>query len=259
MTAPSHSATPLPLSGKRFLLTRPEDESNAAFVQSLQALGAEIVQVPLVETKPLPMTLPDLRHFDWIFFTSKNAVRACTDAHACNPMDALQGAALACVGPATEKALQAKGLSAQFVSPVHEAESAARLFAESHNPQGLRILWPCGNLANPKLKRTLEQAGAQVDALTVYETRLRTDISEAECLALSQSFDLLIFTSGSAVTAFQQLNAAHWWRFAEVPVACLGPQTQQTAQAVFARVAIQAAPHTLEGLQQAIRTAFEPH
>lgn len=249
----SHSLSPhasQPLSGKRFLLTRPEDESNAGFVRGLQAMGATVVQVPFITTEMVPVTWPAWHSFDWLFFTSKNAVNALEEP------SALQGVSIACVGPATQKALRDKGLVAQFVSPIHEAESAARIFLETYSGKGLRVLWPCGNLANPKLKLALEQAGAQVTALTVYQTRLRSDLSEPERLLLNVPFDLLIFTSASAVTAFQQTNCQNWERWSQTPVACLGPQTSQTASAVFGHVDIQAKPYTLEGLLQAISEFF---
>lgn len=248
---PNHASQPL--SGKRFLLTRPEDESNAVFVQGLQAMGAEVIQLPFIVTEPLPVIWPALSVFDWLFLTSKNAVTALGD------LPIPQGTSIACVGPAAEKALKAKGLTARFVSPIHEAESAARIFLESYPGHELQILWPCGNLANPKLKLALEHADAQVTALIVYETRLRSELSEPERLLLNASFDLLIFTSASAVNAFQQTNSPDWERWAQVPVACLGPQTSKTASTVFGHVEIQAEPYTLEGLLQAIAVFFDPN
>jgi uroporphyrinogen III methyltransferase/synthase len=250
----SHSLSPhvsQPLSGKRFLLTRPEDESNAVFVQGLQAMGAEVIQLPFIVTEPLPVIWPALSAFDWLFFTSKNSVNAMGD------LPIPQGTSIACVGPATEKTLRAKGLTARFVSPIHEAESAARIFLENYPGNGLQILWPCGNLANPKLKLALEQASVQVTALTVYETRLRSELSEPERSLLNASFDLLLFTSASAVNAFQQTNNLDWERWAQTPVACLGPQTSKTALTVFGHVEIQAEPYTLEGLLRAIVVFFD--
>lgn len=240
-----------PFSGKRFLLTRPEDESNAVFVQGLQAMGAEVIQLPFITTEMVSVTWPEWSAFDWLFLTSKNAVNALEE------IPKPQGLCIACVGPATQKALQAKGLTAQFVSPIHEAESAARIFLETYPGNGLQILWPCGNLANPKLKLALERAGAQVTALTVYETRLRSELSESDRLLLNASFDLLIFTSASAVNAFQQTNSLNWEQWSQIPVACLGPQTAQMASAVFGHVEIQAEPYTLEGLLQAIPVFFD--
>lgn len=239
-----------PLAGKRLLLTRPDDLNNASFVAALTELGATVIQVPLIETRPALTDWPDWSAFDWLFLTSKNAVSALP---ALSSDDALS---IACVGPATEEALRAKGLPARFVSSVHEAESAARSFIEQYPTPGLRVLWPCGNLARPTLKNTLEAAGIEVTTLTVYETTLRTTLSAQEQKWLAQPFDMLVFTSGSAVNAFQQAQRQRWNEVSGTPVACLGPQTAQTAQATFGHVEVQAAPHTLKGLQQAIQQFF---
>ncbi len=240
----------------RILVTRPlEVGEDQAFEQSLRAAGFSVLSMPLIEVVTVSFPAPDWTQYDWVFFTSKNAVRAIGSQLSAALCPALS---LACVGPATEQTLQAYGLEARFVSPVHDARSAVHYFAESYAVSGLRVFWPCGNLADPHLKTALQAQGALVTACTVYETRLKSQFSEAEKQALADPIDLVVFTSTSAVEAFQQglIQSGRLSNFQSV-IACLGPRTAQAALKAFGRVDIQPEQFTLAALSAAICQYFE--
>lgn len=256
MTRPLNSSSVGPLSGFHILVTRPEDNNNVAFLAALQRAGGQVFHLPLIKVRPTGFTAPDFKKFDWIFLTSKNAVKAlnpCFDVLKAgdNPIK------IACVGPATEQMLKGHGLKAEFVSPVHDAESAARLFAEAYPVEGLRIVWPCGNLANPRLKVALASAGARVIPLLVYETVLHTELTDSERELLLQPLDLIVFTSSSAVEALARIRTQACFKIELPAIACLGPQTTETALQLLGHVEIQAEPHTLEALSQAIEAYFK--
>ena len=70
-----------PLFGRRVLVTRPREQA-AELVERLTALGAEAIEAPMIQIVP-PQDLGPLRQaaaaadqFDWIVFTSTNAVDA---------------------------------------------------------------------------------------------------------------------------------------------------------------------------------------
>ncbi len=70
-----------PLFGKRVLVTRPRDQA-AEMVDRLSVMGAEAIEAPMIRIAP-PEDLGPLRRavdnaedFDWIVFTSANAVEA---------------------------------------------------------------------------------------------------------------------------------------------------------------------------------------
>jgi uroporphyrinogen-III synthase len=73
--------SPPPLAGKRVVVTRAESQS-AALTAALKAQGAEVVSLPLIQVlppqdyAPLDSALRDLANFDWLIFTSQNAVTA---------------------------------------------------------------------------------------------------------------------------------------------------------------------------------------
>ncbi|WP_373532583.1 uroporphyrinogen-III synthase [Vampirovibrio sp.] len=253
-----------PLAGQRILVTRPDDANNAAFLRALQQAGGQVFHLPLIEVATVDFSAPDFQAFDWLFLTSKNAVSAlapyCEALQPDGPdlkTSVRTGVKIACVGPATAQALIPLGLQADFVSPVHEAESAAQLFGEVYPVAGLRIFWPCGNLASPRLKAALTAMGAQVTAVTVYQTVLKTKLTPLERELLLQPWDLMVFTSSSAVEALHQLRLQSDLGFKLPPMACLGPRTTKSALKCFGPVAIQAMPYTLEALSEAIQQFFQ--
>jgi len=73
--------TPSPLAGKRVVITRAESQS-ATLAAALRAHGAEVVSLPLIQIlppldyAPLDSALRSLSTFDWLVFTSQNAVTA---------------------------------------------------------------------------------------------------------------------------------------------------------------------------------------
>lgn len=264
MSGPSDPASSLPLAGRRVVLTRPDDERNEAFMAELRALGAEVMHWPLIAVRPLSVDWPEPDNFDWVFFTSRNAVHSLVSSVDFSAAR-WKRIFIAAVGPATERALNEAGLPVRFVAPVHEAESAARAFAETYVKSnveggataGLRVFWPCGNLAHPRLKTGLESAGMKVTAQVVYETSLSPDWLTPDRVSLSPPPDLVIFTSASAVQAFHQLMEQERIHWSATQIACLGPRTAQAAVNLLGHVEIQAEPYTLAGLKQAIQSYFE--
>ena len=74
---------PQPLAGTRILVTRAEEQIET-LAQKLEALGAEVVRLPLIrieppeDEKPLQTALSNALagRYDWIVFTSVNGVRS---------------------------------------------------------------------------------------------------------------------------------------------------------------------------------------
>lgn len=238
------------------LVTRPlAADANRAFERGLLAAGLTVISVPLIETSACSFPQPDWSGFDWIFFTSKNAVQALLH---CSSDRRWQSSALACVGPATAQSLIDAGLSPHFVSPVYEATRAAQALGQAYSLRGQRIFWPCGNLADPGLTAALETQGAEVTRQVVYRTQLKKQLTPSERQALSEGpVDLVVFTSPSAVEAFEQVVLRAGLLSGEsFALACLGPRTTQAAERLFGSVSVQPASYTLESLGIAICQYF---
>jgi uroporphyrinogen-III synthase len=71
----------LPLAGRRVLVTRAAHQASK-LSDGLRALGAEPVEVPVLEIRPpisfdpLDAALRQLDSYDWLILTSANAARA---------------------------------------------------------------------------------------------------------------------------------------------------------------------------------------
>src|SRR5258706_4371231 len=119
-----------PLFGKRILVTRPRDQA-AELVDLLESFGAEAVESPLIrivppeDDAPLDEACANLGAFDWIVFSSANAVDAFVRRLAASPFDvrALHGVNLCAVGSATAARLEALGLKVDLLPAGFRAEA----------------------------------------------------------------------------------------------------------------------------------------
>ncbi len=122
--------TERPLAGRRILVTRAAHQAGK-LSESLRELGAEPVEVPVLEIRPpdsfdsLDRALRQLAFYDWLIFTSANAVRALVERIAAlgiafEPSPSLRVAA---VGAATARAAQDAGFPVTFVPESYVAES----------------------------------------------------------------------------------------------------------------------------------------
>jgi uroporphyrinogen-III synthase len=244
-----------PLDGKRILLTNPV-EGSEALLRQLAAWGASVEHIPLIQVQPIPFAFESAPgSYDWLFFTSKNAVNAFY-SQAIGQDEQWTFLAVATVGPATAQAVRQFGIHPRYVAPEFDADSAAQDFARQYAGRSCRCLWPCGNLASPTLKTRLEQAGMQVTPLKVYETRERRILPEREAALLAQPYDLLIFTSPSAVRAYSALQKQS---SALGRIACIGPRTAHAARQLLATCDIQASSYTFDGLAAAIERFYCPN
>jgi uroporphyrinogen III methyltransferase/synthase len=128
-----------PLFGKRVLVTRAREQASA-LSDKLRALGAEPVEFPTIQITPpddgyqaLDAALAGLADYDWVVFSSANAVQHVFErlGHAGRDARAFGKAKIAAVGPATDSALRTHGLRADFVPAEFVAEAVVARFPES--------------------------------------------------------------------------------------------------------------------------------
>jgi len=242
-----------PLAGKRIVITRPQAQA-AELAEKLAALGAVPVLFPTVEIVPLEDTGPleaavsqlAAHAYQWLIFTSANAVTAVCDRL---PAGLPPGVRLAAVGPATARALAARGLTGAVIPEEYVAESlAASLGAVS----GQRVLLPQAAQAREALAAALRERGAVVDELAVYRT-VPAVPAPAALAELQRGADAVLFTSGSAARSFARL-LPRWLPDADPRpvVACLGPVTAEVARKAGLPVDVIAVEYTLDGLIAAL-------
>ena len=200
------------LSGKRVAITRAAEQSQP-LLTALRECGAQPILLPMVAFAPpddmqaLDDSLRHLLEYDWIFFTSQNAVRALQERAEhlkASLRDAVATSQIAVVGPATAEAARAAGLAVSYVAKEHNGVALAQeLQAEV---RGKRVLLPRSDHANHDLVETLQRLGAQVTEIIAYKT-LRPASDDTHNLEniLQDVPDAVLFFSPSAVHHLQEL------------------------------------------------------
>jgi uroporphyrinogen III methyltransferase / synthase len=248
----------LPLFGQRIVVTR--DRTQAAdLVEPLEALGAEALLLPTIEIreaedpKPLNDAILNLASYDWLIFTSANGVRYFTDVLDKSPHDLRSLKARICaIGPATKTAVEALHLKVDLMPKEYVAESLLDSFAKE-DLQFRRILLPRAAVARDLVPRELSRRGAQVDVVEAYQTVAPSGLADRARLMLDKKPHWITFTSSSTVTNF--IAAAGREALQGIKVASIGPITSATLREHDIEPTVEAQPHTIGGLVEAIRIA----
>ena len=247
-----------PLFGKRILVTRARAQASD-FADLLEAKGAAVIQFPTIKIQPIEgVDVPFPKGYDWIIFTSVNAVEIFYERLREKGKDARAfGASKVCaVGPKTVDALNDIGIYPDFV-PSHARGST--IAAEIGDVCEKKILLPRAKIATADLPNALGEKGAQVDDVPLYDTvKVESDDAQRreaiETDLLNGSIDFVTFTSSSTVTNFLEMFPAHAATdlLANVTVAVIGPTTQKTALTRDVRVDVVAKEASVESLVAAI-------
>jgi len=251
-----------PLFGQRIVVTR-EPNQAAEFCHALREQGAQVLHIPALrfappsEPKPLIEALTGLNGYDWILFTSANGVHWFFDAFfkAFSDLRDIGGVRLAAVGPATAARLQALHLQVDVTPAEHDASHLVQALKEFESLENLRVLLPRAEVATPELPRLLEEAGAIVDDVAFYRTLPETELgADAGQDLVSAAADWITFTSGSTVRHLnQRFNLAELQhRFPKLKLASIGPETSKVIRELNLTPAIEAEPHTTQGLLTAL-------
>lgn len=156
-----------PLDGLAVIVTRPEHQA-APFLRMLRDSGAVAVAFPTLAIEPVtldPETRARLAHddHDWVVYTSVNAVE-----HGCSQLPRLRRARIAVVGPATARALAARGLAVDAMpEATHDSEGLLALPGLAQL-RGRRVLILRGVGGRETLRQTLMERGADVDVVEIY-------------------------------------------------------------------------------------------
>jgi uroporphyrinogen-III synthase len=219
-----------PLTGVRVVVTRAGHQAGPT-VAAFEDAGARVALLPLLEVVPpedpgpFEAALADLARFDWIAFTSSNAVAAVLDRVASLP----EGVRLASVGGATSDALRERGVEPGRIE-VEAEDSRAEGLAEALVPSltsGARVLLPQAADARPALEEALRADGARPLRVDAYAKRVPPEAPERATEIFGTSrFGWVTFTSPSIARAFAELWGDGWpTRRLGLFAASIGPVT----------------------------------
>ena len=190
----------LPLLGKRLVVTRAAKQASGISAR-LSALGAEVIETPMIETRPLDIqNWAELANYNLLAFTSVNGVESFFTQLLASGRDIreLAGKKIASVGKITEKKLLEYGIRCDYVPEDHTGEGLGKLLRDIGDDS--RILLLQGNLADDTLLKLLPKATRWI----VYETLPVAELPDWKREAV-ESADAVVFASTSAVENFCSL------------------------------------------------------
>ncbi|MBI2189676.1 MAG: uroporphyrinogen-III C-methyltransferase [Acidobacteria bacterium] len=254
-----------PLFGRRVLVTRPPEQAGE-LVDRLTALGAEAIEAPVIRIAPPEDRGPLLAAaatpaaFDWIVFTSANAVDAFMQALVEGGRDVriLHGPKLCAVGPGTADRLAHYGIKVDRIPDEFRAEGVVKAIAGGGRVDGLRVLLPRADIGREVIAGELRRGGAIVSDVVAYRTVIEDRLPERDPdvygMLLQGRIDVVTFTSGSAVRGFARIFGAEQATdlLKQTVVAVIGPTTGEAARQLGIPVAVQPTTSTIPALVDAI-------
>ncbi|AFP37409.1 bifunctional uroporphyrinogen-III C-methyltransferase/uroporphyrinogen-III synthase [Mycolicibacterium smegmatis] len=237
------------LYGWTVLVPRTKDQAGE-MSERLVTHGALPIEVPTIAVEP-PRSPAQMERavkglvdgrFQWVVFTSTNAVRAVWEKFNEFGLDAraFSGVKIACVGQATADKVRAFGINPELV-PSGEQSSLGLLdefppYDEVFDPVN-RVLLPRADIATETLAEGLRERGWEIEDVTAYRTvRAAPPPAHTREMIKTGGFDAVCFTSSSTV---RNLVGIAGKPHARTIVACIGPKTAETAIEFGLRVDVQ--------------------
>ena len=209
------------LEGTTVVLTRTAGQASA-LGHKLEGLGARVVFFPTIALcepgswAPLDRALANLSGYDWLVFTSANAVeffvrrvreKGISDA-------VLHGPRIGAVGSATRSALEAHGNDRGACSPGNSAVKLSLtnfviVHVAAERRPGIRVLVPSSNLARAEMWEPLSADGIVVDVVEAYRN-VPVDHSNEDVLRMftAAKGGYIIFASPSSIENLSKLARA---------------------------------------------------
>ena len=272
------------IQGKRIVITRPAHQSRE-FIRQLEDMGAQCLAIPLIEIEStsdldgLDRIVTHLDEFDWIIFTSTNAVQPVLesmDRVGIHP-STLKHCQAAVVGKKTKKRAQSLGFTVDICPEKQSGEGLFELFSANYlerSPSvqranhasdntgatrhpgnslplaGARLFYPKASKAPGFLREQVSSAGGELIEFVAYHTNLlRENAEEIRRQIEASAIDVITFFSPSAIESLAESPIGDIRR---VKIAVIGPTTEQAAREFGLNPEIVATEPSAESLARAI-------
>ncbi|MBE9374880.1 bifunctional uroporphyrinogen-III C-methyltransferase/uroporphyrinogen-III synthase [Saccharopolyspora sp. HNM0983] len=250
------------LYGWKVLVPRTKEQAGV-MSDRLWSHGAVSHEVPTISVEP-PRSPAQMERsvkglvdgrYQWVVFTSANAVRAVLEKFAEFGLDAraFSGVKIACVGESTADKVRDFGITPELL-PSGDQSSEGLLEDFPPHDDILdpvdRVLLPRADIATETLSAGLRERGWEVDDVTAYRTvRAAPPPAETREMIKTGGFDAVCFTSSSTV---RNLVGIAGKPHARTLVACIGPNTAETAKEFGLRVDVRPEVASVEALVDAL-------
>lgn len=246
-----------PLFGKTVVVTRATQQAGTLSRQ-LREKGARVMEMPAtkvarLDSAGLQSAIARLQEYQWLVFTSQNAVNIFWEQLLAASRDAraLAGIRVAAVGPGSAGALLSHGIIVDVVPERFVAEGLLDALRERSGVEEANMLYVTAEGARDVLRSGLEELGARVDVVQAYRSvrdgrgaeRLRRELERG-------GISYVTVTSASAVKAFVELVGEETARSARL--VSIGPATSTAAREAGLDVVAEAEEATMDSLVRAL-------
>ncbi len=248
----------------RILVTRTRKQASALAAQ-LETMGAEPILIPMIEiVEPssfhalddaLAHSSRNASHYDWLVFTSANAVEALAQRAGGQNID-LRPKLVAAIGPATAKAVEQAGFLPRTASillpPRFVAESLAESLLEAAAGSSQHFLLVRAEEARDVVPASLTAAGHRVSIAAAYRNRTPPETLPQLMQIFSEVSawpELITFTSSSTARNLAEILGSIGQTIpAGIALASVGPITSATLRDLGYEPTFEAAEPTIESL-----------
>ena len=241
----------------KILITRPRAQADN-FAEQLRSAGFEPVYFPVIEIRPiedniaLERALQKLNCYEWVVFTSVNAVDILFDRFSSLFKGQELSVKFAAIGPKTADALRVRGVTPHFVPEEYVAEA---ILPGLGDLCGKWVLLPRAEIAREALPQAIFHAGGIPHEISVYKT-IPAQPDPDGLAALKSGVDVVTLTSPSIVRNFVAVCRQYGLDPLNLPnnphFACIGPITEQAAREEGLTNLVMANEYTTEGLTEVI-------
>lgn len=246
---------------KGIMVTRGADQAGE-LSRRLTEQGARVYECPTVKIEPpdtfgeLDEAIASLSTFDWLIFTSYNAVTSFFTRLQELGRDsrAIGSCRICAVGPKTVVTLANYGIRADLVPPDYKEEGVVEVF-KSLAISGKSVLFPKSDRAREIIPSEIRKLGAEVAAPVAYRTITPDALLPETRQALEEGLiDCITFTSSStAMNLAAMIGESRLHKLLKgVAVASIGPITSKTCGEMGITVHIEPTECTIAALTEAI-------
>lgn len=245
-----------PLRNKKIIVTRSTEQASN-LTEALKCLGANVIQIPVIKISPpksykqLDSAIRNIETFEWVIFTSANAVKYFLARFKKIKRDIKQirKIKIAAIGESTKTALEEKNLDVHFVPTKFNSETFVKEFPKKHLLTNRKILIPKSNIGRDFIENELKKLNANVVTCVTYRNeKIRKLPENIKKILKKEKIDLLVFTSPSTVENFFALNL----KPREPKIASIGPATSEALKKVGYKADIVAKNSTIKCLVDSI-------
>lgn len=252
------------LLNKVIISTQPE-QSYKELATPLELLGAKVINSPMIAFKEAEISISDfslinnISQFNWLIFTSKNGVKyffkIFNDIR--GNYNLPKNLRIAVIGKKTGKELLNYGITPNYISESNLSEIFAKELKQHVIKKESKVLVLLGNLASTNIENELS-GYVNIYRINCYET-IKLNILEREVASLlkNNKYDLLVFTSSSALSYFLDVLSKNRIAFDGSKVVSIGISTTNTMNKYGIKPILTARQSNIEGLIEEIKLFFK--